>query len=190
MKRNVYILLAVLVLAALSCTISPGTLFATPTPPPTYTPLPTYTPQPTFTPLPTFTPVPTNTATPVPQVPGVDIPLEFQTASFTVTKVTFATSWNYDGETRYPKNQGDTFLAVHFDVTGDLFSVTFPINTENSEITFHMRDNKGRVDQWNKFEPNDDGSKLIALFVVDGTAKDYIFTFPDGQEIDLAPFLK
>jgi hypothetical protein len=77
-------------------------------------------------------------------------------------------------------------MIIYFGYVGNLDLVTLP-NTENAELTFHIRDSNGRVDQWTRFEPKPD--KLIAIFVVNGSAQNYFFTFPDGQEIELAPFL-
>ncbi|EKD53590.1 MAG: hypothetical protein ACD_61C00008G0001, partial [uncultured bacterium] len=148
-------------------------------PPPTYTPLPTYTPYPTATAIP-------PTPTPIPARPGIDKPVKYSGVSFTVKAVNLETSWIFDNnETRYPKRSGDLFLVITFNYVGDLKLVTVP-QTEDSEKTFHVRDSDGRVDQWTRFESNPE--RLLAIFVVDGSAENYFFTFPDGQEIDLSSF--
>lgn len=152
------------------------------------TPAPTLTPAPTNTPIPPTT-TPTPTATPEP-ILGVDIPVRYTGASFQVSKVDFVGEWVIDGEAYYPTTPGDIFMGITFDVTGDLFNVPVPPESEDFERTFHVEDSFGRVDQWSRLEPSEDGTSLVIMFVVDSSARGYIFSFPNGQEIDLAPFLK
>ena len=172
MKKAVFpFFISVLVLVALACSLNPATVFATPTP------------LPTQTPLPTFTPLPSPTS---PSRPGVDFPVRYSGTSFTVMEISLVTSWSFDGDTKIPTRTGDLFLAVYRKFEGDLNFVVLP-QTEDSEKTFHIEDNNGRVDQWARFEPSP--TVLVAIFVGDGSTSNYIFTFPDGQEIDLQSFL-
>lgn len=171
--KNRAIFLALVVLLILAC--SGPTLFSTPTPVPTNTPLPTNTP--------------TNTPTPI-VIPGVTVPVRYMGVSFTATGIKIASSWDFGSPlgTQYPTAIGDIFLAVILKYEGDLNQVTFPQETNDPEITFHVEDNNGRVNQWARIEPATEDT-IIIVFVVDGSATDYTFTLPGGQEINLASFL-
>jgi hypothetical protein len=159
------------------------------------TPMPTYTPWPTYTPYPT----PAPTSTPVPAVVGVDVPLKTEGMSLTLDQVVRSESYNYnyvDPTTGNPmiqtftaESSQDRVLVVIFKGTGQIQNV-WPWPTNPITKTASIEDNRGRLDYlWSSINDPQTGDVEL-IFVVDAAAVGYTLTFPDGQTIDLSPFLK
>jgi hypothetical protein len=150
MKNKLWICIATFTIVCTILACSPGSLFATATPMPTYTPLPTYTEVPTFTPVPTYTPVPTDTpmptATLMPQIPGIDVPVSVQGVTMQFLSVTITNGPVTVGDTKMTPNPGRSVLVIHLSYTGDI--TTLFNGAYNGTNVFYITDVNDTAKDW------------------------------------------
>lgn len=184
-KRALFLILAV----ALMLACSGPALFSTPTPAPTNTPLPTSTPLPTNTPLPTSTPIPLTV--------GVDTPLKIDGMQLTVDQVILTDKYTFDyldenGVTQWvdltANDPSDQILAIIFKATGQIQNTADWHDITDSTYVHILDESNRRDDLWISLW-NKDNDTIQLIFVAYGSSSEYTLYFPDGQTIDLTPFL-
>lgn len=189
MKKHLFVASLFLLIASLACSLNPSTLFATPTPPPTYTPQPTYTPLPTYTPIPTATAIPTATLEPTPiMVPGLDSFVKIKDVSFKFTDAYLSTDKVTIGNKTLDPNTGYSVLVLKATFDGDLMSL-FQSYMQTADALYI---DDGTSDHANWVQANFDGPSLTIGFFVKSNASQYILKNTVGTpwSIDLNRFLK